>query len=202
MIISILNFVFLSLFFFYGKAQNNAVTNEIKPENKKYEIIQKSYWIPSLMKDSIELGIIDSLTIQQLNEPLKALIAFYAAIGYGTNSNCNQLVTRLGLGKLGSQQQKKIIRKYFPSDSVAEKVIKRNYPSKSTFNDTFSNYTYMTLFVIGDTIKVDYSLFYYQKGLIGSYDGIGGNSIGKDVYLYKENKYLKLQRNIWPYTDN
>src|SRR5258707_15551593 len=72
-------------------------------------------------------GDIDTVTIKKLPEPLKAVPAFYAAMGgtmcYG--DSC-ELTTALGLGKQGSEAHKSLITKYFSGDKVAELVVSQN----------------------------------------------------------------------------
>src|SRR5690606_2892123 len=103
-------------------------------KNDTYKIILRTEMSePEKDSDTGELyateipGEIDRATIEKLNEPLKALTAFYSAMG-GTmcSGDFCELTTALGLGKQGSDKHKNIIMKYFPNDKVAETVIKQN----------------------------------------------------------------------------
>lgn len=134
---------------------------------------------------------IDTLVIKKLTEPLKGLAAFYAAMG-GTGcdgKNC-KLTTGLGLGKQGSEQHKNLIKKYFPNDNVAEKVLKDECYMAPNNASIYSEYKYLTITNLGDTVKVDYNLVFYNKE---NQDWIKG----PDIYLFKDNTFLNLKRNLF-----
>lgn len=167
-------------------------TNEIVATNQKtihpaiYKIIVKTESIP---------GDIDTLVIKSLNEPLKALTAFYAAMGgtMCTGEHC-ELTTALGLGKQGSEKHKALIQKYFPNDKVAETVINQDCYLRPSGASTFSDYSYLTMTVNGDTVKVDYNLMQYNRGE-------SNWTQGPDTYLLKDNVFRKISRNLWKHSD-
>jgi len=172
--------------------QADTATTEIalQPVNKKVndtvKIILKTNSIP---------GDINANSVKQLPENLKALVAFYAAMG---GSNCFgdscELTTALGLGKQGSEEHKALITKYFPNDSVAKLVVSQDCYLRPSGASSFSDYQYLTLVNLGDTVKVDYNLMTYD----------GGKSTfqsGPDIYLFADNKFTKLKRNIWTFAN-
>ena len=84
----------------------NKTITDIKSESKTvYKIILKTNSAP---------GDIDTNVTKNLNEPIRALAAFYAAMGGSMcdGENC-ELTTALGLGKQGSEIHKNLIKKYF-----------------------------------------------------------------------------------------
>ncbi len=140
-------------------------------------------------------GEIDTTTIKKLNGPLIALTAFYSAMG-GTmcdGENC-ELTTALGLGKQGSDKHKHIIKKYFPDDKVAETLLKQNCYLRPSGASSFSDYEFLTITDKGDTVLVDYKLMYYNRGEIEWTEG-------PDIYIFKDNKFEKIKRNLWSYVD-
>jgi hypothetical protein len=141
-------------------------------------------------------GDIDELVVSSLNEPLKALAAFYSSIG-GTNcsgDHCD-LTTALGLGKQGSEDHKNLIKKYFPAnDKIAETVLLQDCYLRPSGASSFSDYEYLTLIDMGDTVKVNYNLWVDSHGEISFTSDI-------DTYLFKDGKFLKIKRNIWTEVD-
>jgi hypothetical protein len=172
-------------------------------KNDTYKIILRTEMSePEKDSDTGELyateipGEIDSATIEKLNEPLKALTAFYSAMG-GTmcSGDFCELTTALGLGKQGSDKHKNIIMKYFPNDKVAETVIKQNCYLRPSGASSFSDYEFLTIIDKRDTVLVDYKLMIYNRGEIEWIEG-------PDLYLFKNNKFEKLKRNLWTHSDN
>jgi len=165
--------------------KENVVLQKTTPKSE-YKIIIKTKSVP---------GYIDTTEIRKLNEPLKALTAFYAAMG-GTmcdGENC-KLTTALGLGKQGSHKHKALIKIYFPNDKVAETLLKQNCYLRPSGASTFSDFQYLTIIDFGDTIKVDYNLMYYNHGDIEWTEG-------PDIYLFKDNVFIKSKRNLWKHLD-
>lgn len=171
-------------------------------KNDQYKLISKTE-MSELKKDSdsdiiytTEIpGKIETTTIEKLNEPLRALTAFYSAIG---GSNCNgefcDLTSALGLGKQGSDRHKNLIKKFFPKDKVAETVLKQDCYLRPSGAATFSDFEFLTIVDKGDTVVVDYNLIFYDRGEIES-------TKGPDLYLFKDNKFEKLKRNLWKFAD-
>lgn len=171
-------------------------------KNEQYKIIVRTE-MPEPEKDpetgelySTEIpGEIDTMTIEKLNEPLKALTAFYSAMGgsYCSGDFCD-LTTALGLGKQGSDKHKSPIIKYFPNDKVAETVLKQDCYLRPSGASTFSDYEFLTIIDKGDTVVVEYNLMVYNRGEIEWIKG-------PDTYLFKDNKFKKLKRNLWTFAD-
>ena len=140
-------------------------------------------------------GEIDTTTIQKLSEPLKALTAFYSAMG-GTmcsDEHCD-LTTALGLGEQGSEKHKNLIIKYFPTDKVAKAVIEQNCYLRPSGASTFSDFEFLTIIDKGDTVVVEYNLMIYNRGKIEW-------TKGPDIYSFKDKKFTKLKRNLWTFAD-
>jgi hypothetical protein len=167
-------------------------------ENGKYHIIlRKKLETPEIKPGSGELfldvipGEPSWKTTKKLNAPLRALTAFYASMG---GSNCGgdycELTSALGLGKQGSRKQKQLIEMYFPNDKVAKTVLQQDCYLRPSGASTFSDYVYLTITVKGDTVIVDYELYFYDHGE-------HSRITGPDVYLYQNNAFKMRQRNIW-----
>jgi hypothetical protein len=199
-----MRYLFSLLTFFFileSCGEKNTIVKNDKTETDKeatkiYEIIQKTYYPKPEENDSTEIpGVIDSLAISKLNEPLKALTAFYSAMG---GSMCSgeycDLTSALGLGKQGSEQHKKLIEKYFPRDKVAATVIKQDCYLRQSGASTFSDYEYLIIKDIGDTVEVDYNLMYYNRGDIEW-------TKGPDLYVFSDNKFTKIKRNLWGHVE-
>lgn len=165
---------------------NKTITRHRRQTKTVYKIILRTNSVP---------GDIDTTVIEKLTEPIRALTAFYAAMG-GTmcdGENC-ELTTALGLGKQGSEQHKNIIKKYFPADKVAETVLKQDCYLRPSGASTFSDFEYLTVTDLGDTVIVDYNLIYYNRG-------DGDWTKGPDTYLFKDNTFKKIKRNLWKHAD-
>jgi len=122
-------------------------------------------------------GIIDTTEIKRLDDPLKALTAFYSALA-GTNcdtSTCD-LTTALGLGTQGSDAHKALIKKYFPNDKLAKEVVAQNCYLRPDGASTFSEYCYLTITTSKGEIKVDFKVYFYDHG--------------NDSYLTRQDTYL------------
>lgn len=171
-------------------------------KNDTYKIILKTVMPePEKDPDTGELytteipGEIDTTTIAKLNEPLKALTAFYSAMG-GTmcSGEFCDLTTALGLGKQGSEKHKNLIKKYFPNDKVAETVLKQDCYLRPSGASTFSDFEFLTIIDKGDKVVVDYNLMIYNRGKIEW-------TKGPDIYLFKDNKFEKMKRHLWTFAD-
>jgi hypothetical protein len=192
------------LFFFILTSCGQTIPKEKSVAIKDtYKIILRTEMtVPEKDPDTGELyttevpGEIDTSTIEKLNEPLKALAAFYSAMG---GSLCNgeycDLTTALGLGKQGSKNHKSLIKKYFPNDKVAETVLKQDCYLRPSGASTFSDYEFLTIIDKGDTVLVDYKLMYYNRGEIDWIEG-------PDLYLFKDTKFEKVKRNLWRHSAN
>jgi hypothetical protein len=162
-----------------------------------YKIILRTYTEPMEEDDSLQLpGDIETNTVENLKEPLKGLTAFYSALGgsYCSNDSCD-LTTALGLGKQGSNAHKKIIKKYLPNDSVAELLIRQDCYLRPDGASSFNAYEYLTILVVGDTIKADYNLWSYDHGDIKCHKKL-------DIYVYTDSTFKKVKRDdTWTYPE-
>jgi len=191
----------LFIFIFTNCGQSTPKEKAVS-KNDTYKIILKTEMSePEKAPDTGERytteipGKIDITTIEKLNEQLKALTAFYSAMG-GTmcNGDYCDLTTALGLGKQGSDKHKNLIRKFFPNDKVAEAVLKQDCYLRPSGASTFSDFEYLTIIDKGDTIVVDYRLMFYNRGEIKWIKG-------PDIYLFKDNKFEKVKRNLWTFAE-
>lgn len=162
-----------------SKKQEDTIVLLTQPHQEvTYKIVTTNENNPINLKD-----------IKKLSEPLKALVALYAAF-YGTNcdgTTC-ELTSALGLGNQGSDEHKNLIRKYFPSDKLADEIIKQDCYLAPSGARSFSEYTNLTIIDIGDTVKVNYA-----ASVLFNHDD-GETIIGKDTYFLKDNSYINIKR--------
>ncbi|MEP6467300.1 MAG: hypothetical protein ABJB05_13405 [Parafilimonas sp.] len=175
----------------------------VQTNNAKEDTSQVQAQTPAQINDTLKIiektnqipGNINAAIVKQLPEPLKALTAFYAAMG---GSNCYgdscELTTALLLGKQGSDAQKSLITNYFPNDKVAQLVVSQDCYLPPSGASSFSDYQYLNLINLGDTVKVAYSLMLYNHGKTDF-------KKGPDIYLFHDNKFTKLKRHIWESAD-
>lgn len=138
----------LTIAIFFGQS--------IYAQTNKFDIILKDKMIP---------GKINKPIIDKLSEPLKAIAAYYSALG---GSNCNsskcELTTALGLGKQGSDDHIKILKKWFKTDKSSQQLIKQNCYQPPNTASIFSDYQYLSIEHNGSKVTVRYSLFLYNHG--------------------------------------
>lgn len=144
--------------------------------------------------DSIP-GHIDDGVASQLKEPMKALAAFYAAMGgTGCDGEKCKLTTALGLGRQGSAEHKKLIANYFPNDKVANTVLAQDCYLRPSGASSFSDFANLRFTEYGDTVRVDYKLLQYNQGKETWTEG-------PDLYTIQDNKFHKVQRNLWIFAE-
>ena len=172
---------------FRNEEDNSKINIPKRGHKSEYKIIIKSKTFP---------GEINIAIIKQLPEPVKALAAFYAAMG-GTNCTGEEcgLTTALDLGKQGSDEHKSLIRKYFPDDKVAEAVLTQNCYLRPSGASVFSDFEYLTFISDGDSVMVSYKLLNYNHGA-------SSFTIGPDSYYYTDNTYKMVKRNLWKSIDH
>ncbi|MFD1768307.1 hypothetical protein [Sphingobacterium suaedae] len=161
-------------------------TGDPASQQRMYDIITATHETPGAVQDSI---------IRQLPPHLRALAAFYAAMG-GTSCDGEHclLTTALGLGKQGSSAHKELIQQFFPTDSVAKTVIGQDCYLRPSGASSFSDYVYLSIVDLGDTVKVDYKLLQYQQGKKNWTEG-------PDKYIFVQGKFTKIQRNLWTFVN-
>ena len=152
----------------------------------QYNIILDTNYIP---------GDVDTTLTKQLPEPIRAVAAFYAAMG-GTlcDGEYCQLTTALGLGKQGSEEHKDLIKRYFPDDKLASAVLEQNCYLRPSGASSFSDYGFLSITVLKDTVTVDYDLTHYNRGDFS-------RTTGPDIYSFDGSTFRKRSRNIWPTLD-
>ena len=138
---------------------------------------------------------LDKATVKALPANLKALAAFYSAMG-GTNCREQEcaLTTALGLGKQGSDAQKMMIQKYFPDDKVAKLVVSQDCYLPPSSSSSFSNFAALSFVVLGETIQVNYQLYVYDHGNMKIIKG-------PDIYSYKNQVFKNQKRVLYAWTD-
>ncbi len=172
---------------FWNNEDNSKIHIAKSGQKAEYKIIIKSNTVP---------GEINIAIVNQLPEPIKALAAFYAAMG-GTNCTGEEcgLTTALGLGKQGSDEHKSLIRKYFPDDKVAEAVLTQNCYLRPSGASAFSDFEYLTISIDGDSVMVSYKLLDYNHGT-------SSFTTGPDSYYYTDSIYKMVNRNLWKFIDH
>jgi hypothetical protein len=187
--------VSISLLFSCKTNGKKEQTNANSDTEKSIAAIQQPS-IPAHINDTLKIivktnsvpGDININVIKQLPEYLKAVTALYAAIG---GSNCDgdscELTTALTLGKQGSEAHKALITKYFPDDSLAKLVVNQDCYLRPSGASSFSDYQYLNLINLGDTVKADFSLLIFNRGKTSF-------KKGSDIYLFSGNKFTVLQR--------
>lgn len=140
-------------------------------------------------------GNIDTNEIKKLSEPLKAMAALYSSMaGTSCDTTTCELTTALGLGDQRSEAHKSLIKKYFPNDKVAKVVVKQDCILSRAGSSDFSEYAYLTITSVKDTVEVYYKVDFYDHGkdsMIENYD----------TYLFRNNQYNMLRRKFWSWAD-
>lgn len=136
------------------------------------------------------VAVINNKDINQLNEPLKALAAYYSTLA---GSDCDrgtcELTTALGLGNQGSREHKEIITKWFNVNPVTEDRLKVNFFLPASGSSVFSDYAFLIFTVKNDTVCVKYEVNYYNHGK-------GSLKKGVDKILFSNNKLTILEQTL------
>jgi len=140
-------------------------------------------------------GKVNKKSVDALPPHLRGLAAFYSAMG---GTGCIEmecaLTTTLGLGKQGSDAQKRLILKYFPDDKVAKMVIGQDCYLPPSGSSSFSNFQSLSLVSSGDSIRVNYRLAVYDHGKTKIIQG-------PDLYLYKDQVFINKKRVLYAWTN-
>jgi hypothetical protein len=152
-------------------------------KTKKFILIKKTNSIP---------GTVNIAVINKLDEPLRAIAAYYSSM---EGSNCDgqtcELTTALGLGKQGSNAHLSLLRKWFRNDATAKQLIAQECYLRPNSASTFSDYVYLTIERIGNVVFVKYKVFFYSHGeesYVTSLD---------DKLLIGKDNITVLKRKIW-----
>jgi hypothetical protein len=140
-------------------------------------------------------GKLNKTVIAGLSPSLKALAAFYSAMG-GTNCKDLQceLTTALGLGNQGSDAQKTMIQKYFPGDKAANLVVGQDCYLPPAGSSSFSNFVALSFAILKDTIRVNYQLLVHDHGNTKTISG-------PDIYVFKSQVFKNKKRVLYAWTD-
>ena len=147
---------------------------------------QKTYELISNKTGKVNINTVARLPVQ-----LKAMAALYSAIG-GTDclqQEC-ELTTFLGLGKQGSEEQKALIKKYFPDDKVAALVLGQDCYLPPGSSSSFSNFLSLSISVNGKNVQVNYRLAVYEHGEMKIIKG-------PDDYFYNNQTYKNTKRVLY-----
>jgi hypothetical protein len=151
---------------------------------------QKTYAVISKKTAQVNPAVIN-----QLPPNLKALAAYYSAIG---GTQCRQqacrLTTALGLGNQGSPQQITLIQKYFPDDKVAKMICGQNCYLPPDSSAAYSNFVYLTFVISGENIKVNYQLAVYDRGHTKMISG-------PDTYTFQNQVFKEKKRVLYSWVD-
>ncbi len=136
--------------------------------------------------------------IKKLDEPLRALAAWYSAAG-GTlcdspnDSEFCGLTTALGLGKQGSEAHKALLKKYFYDDAAAQQFIKQDCFVRSDVSGgtPLTTFEYLNFSRKGNFVTVNYAYHYLESA--------DSETItkGPDKYEIKGDHIIVLKRKIW-----
>ena len=151
---------------------------------------QKTYTLLSKKTGRLNYSLINSLP-----PSLKALAAFYSALG-GTNcadQRC-ELTTALGLGNQGSPAQKELISKYFPGDKVANLLIGQDCYLSPCGSSSFSNFVFLSFTEKGVEVEVNYELDVLNHGNVKKI-------FGPDIYMMNNQTYKNKKRVLYAWAD-
>ena len=152
-------------------------------------LAQKTYELVSKKTGKVNIN-----TAAHLPDHIKAMAALYSAMG-GTDCLDQEcvLTTALGLGKQGSDAQKKLIKKYFPGDKVAALMIGQDCYLPPGSSSSFSNFLSLSISVNGNNTEVNYRLAVYDHGTMKIIHG-------PDDYLYSDQHYKNIKRVLYAWT--
>lgn len=178
-------FLFILLLFVnFGFNQINEV------QYRLFKTVKKDYVLSGTKKTGL-FTVINKSDIVKLNEPLKALAAYYAAMASSDlEDDGYSLVDALNLGKQGSSNHKQLIEKWFANDNVAKVLLRQDCFQPAPGSSYFRFYNNLDFKVKGDTITINYE--------VGTYNH-GKSSILKDtdIALIKNKEIIMLRQKIW-----
>ena len=140
-------------------------------------------------------GSVKTMTIKKLSPSMRALAAYYSAIG-GTNCKDHScmLTTALGLGDQGSPQQIALIQKYFPEDKVAKMLCGQNCYLPPDNSAAYSNFNFLSFTIEGENVRVNYELKVYERGHTQILKG-------PDLYTLKNQVFTEKKRVLYAWMD-
>jgi len=179
----LLSFLILLCFF------SNGQVGRPQLDSKKYVIIRLNKKFDSSVNKKVLEAEINQKDIDKLNEPLRALCAYYSAY---SGSGCDRdgkcpLTTALGLGNQGSDEHKKILIKWFPNDSIVQRMIDQNCFVGISGANSFCEYNTLSFEQRQDTVIINYSISCWNRGSGPQYKGY-------DKILIKDNQIIFITR--------
>jgi len=142
------------------------ISGFMQPGNiKKYLIIKVvKKQIPGFT-NKINVAEINKKDVDKLNEPLKAIAAYYSSLA---GSNCDgqncELTSALGLGIQGSDKHLALLKKWFPNNQVAKSLITQDCFQSSNSSSHFTNYNSLIFEVNKDTVLIHFVIMKYDQG--------------------------------------
>jgi hypothetical protein len=165
---------------------------------------------------------IQDSVVKTLDEPLRALAAWYSAAG-GTgcgfqsdsedttnrikkrhrkikepvtsdSENCG-LTTALGLDAQGSEAHKALLKKYFYDDGAAQQFIKQDCyvrPDLGYGNPPVTRFEDLSFLSKGDIVTVKYKFHFFEQ-----YWDEDTITKGPDIWKISKDHIVALKRNIW-----
>jgi hypothetical protein len=187
---------FLGIFTFFS----TLFLSQIKGQNTHEKLNIKQYNIIKQLKIVTEKNVAEKNKIKiyqkdidKLNEPLKAIAAYYCAL---MSSNCFdsihqqfcELTTALGLGSQGSEKHIKLLRKWFTNDEFVQRLIKDSCLVMAPGATIFNDYRYLIFNVRHDTVVINYGFDNYNHGVNRFFKR-------KDVIVVTRDQLIFIERN-------
>lgn len=179
-------FIFRTLTFFFLTL---SVCSYSQTKEKKYCIlVDVKKTIPGHKSRSV--CEVNKTDVDKLSEPLKALATYYSVYS-GSNCELNgsgketcELTTALQLGDQGSDEQKNILKKWFPDNAVVTEMIRQNCFLSVPGSSGFNNYRYLNFIRSHDTVYIDYQINHFSQGKSEVMKGNDVAIIKKDAIIF------------------
>ncbi len=160
-----------------------------KDDSQHYVLVKIAH--KQMGHKNVKVAVVNIEDVKRLNEPLKALAAFYSCLA---GSNCDdgkcELTTALFNSAQGSVSQKNSISKWFSNNVTAKKVLAQNCFVSSSSSSSFADYALLEFLVSADTVKINYAVNEYDHGK-------SSLNKGQDLAIIKSNQVLMIKQNIW-----
>jgi len=112
-------------------------------------------------------GVVNNAVIKNFGEPMKAIVAYYAAIaGSNCDGNTCGLTTALGLGNQGSDAHIQLLQKYFKGDKTADLLINQKCYLPPNTASVFNDYTFLRFLIENNKVIIQYRVVVYNRGVI------------------------------------
>jgi hypothetical protein len=163
-----------------------------RPKAEKYTLIKIVKRYDGTGKQ-YRIGAVDYKNIDRLNEPLRALAAYYSC---RIQSDCTfdstehiicELTTALGLGQQGSDKQIAVLRKWFPDDEDVRSIIGDNCWVGMPGSSNFLEYRSLIFEAYNDTVAVNYQYIHYSHGDVSTI-------VKKDIVRIKKDQIVFVKR--------